>query len=205
MQTTATPTTSQPLPKRRGRPPGAKDAQPRKRRSKSETAKEPKPAKPKKVREGDMQAQCMKWLDTIPAPEHGGRVGDYAYAVPNGIWLPGANLQQRIRVIMTMRRQGMKKGVLDVTIALPLHGRPGCMIELKRYQVGNWSGDNRSQMKPEQIEWAERLRRAGYFVEIAVGVPGFCAAVGRYLRGEDPEPFPWDTVITADDLHSEAS
>lgn len=192
-------TTAPPQRKRRGRPPGVKDSAPRKRRGKSSLDGEP--AKPRKVREGDMQAQCMKWLDSIPAPEFGGRVGDYAYAVPNGIWLPGADLQQRIRVIMTMRRQGMKKGVLDVTIALPLHGYHGCIIELKRHRVAEYQSASTSMMKPEQVEWAERLRRAGYFVEVAVAVPGFCAAVGRYLRGEAPEPFPWDEVVTGDALH----
>ncbi len=190
-------TTSQqtaPQPKRRGRPPGRKDSAPRKRRA-GAAVKAEKVEKVRKLREGDMQAQCMKWLDSIPSPAFGGRVGDYAYAVPNGIWLPGANLQQRIRVIMTMRRQGMKKGVLDVTIALPLHGRPGCMIELKRLPVANSSGPTTSKMGDEQIEWCERLRAAGYFVEVAVAVAGFCAAVGRYLRGEDPLPFPWEESV----------
>jgi hypothetical protein len=193
-----TQTTTAPQPKRRGRPKGAKDAAPRKRRPKAVVAE----AKVRKVREGDMQAQCMKWLDTIPAPGMPGRVGDYTYAVPNGIWLPGADVQMRIRVIMTMRRQGMKKGVPDVTIALPLHGYHGCIIELKRLRVANSSGPETTCMGEEQIVWLERLKLAGYFVEVAVGVPGFCAAVSRYLAGEAPEPFPWDEVVTGDELYS---
>lgn len=197
-----TQTTSPPPPKRRGRPKGARDATPRKRRPKAVVAE----AKVRKVREGDMQAQCMKWMDSLPVPEIAGlpgRVGDYAYAVPNGIWLPGADVQMRIRVIMTMRRQGMKKGVPDVTIALPMHGYHGCIIELKRLPVANSSGPNTSCMGDEQIVWLERLKAAGYFVEVVVGVPGFCAAVNRYLNGEPPEPFPWDEVVTADELYSE--
>jgi hypothetical protein len=183
-----------PQPKKRGRPVGRKDAAPRKRRS-SEVVKA---EKIRKVREGDMQAQCMAWLSNVPAPGiEGAKLGDYSLAVPNGIWLPGADLQQRIRVIMTMRRQGMKKGYPDMSIDLPLHGRPGARFELKRYRVSkSWSKET-SKMGDEQIVWCERLRSAGYFVEVVVGVAGFCAAVGRYIRGENPLPFPWEEASDA--------
>lgn len=192
MQTQPTIPTPTP-PRKRGRPAGRKDAKPRVRRPKSVVQAEPKPAR--KVREGDMQAQCMKWLDTVPAPGFPGhKLGEFCYAIPNGIWLPGANLQQRIRVIMTMRRQGLKKGIPDTNIDLPLHGYHGARIELKRYRVAKSSGPATTQMKPEQIEWLERLRAVGYFCEVAVGVAGYCAAVGRYLRGEKPAPFPWEEV-----------
>jgi len=189
-------------PKRRGRPKGAKDSAPRKRRPSSVVKAEAK--KPRKMREGDMQAQAMKWLDSVPAPGMEGRkLGEFAFAVPNGIWLPGADIQLRIRVIMTMRRQGMKKGVPDVKILFPMHGYHGAVIELKRLRVAGYSGPETTMMGDEQIAWLDRLRAVGYFAEVAVGVAGFCAAVGRYIRGEKPLPFPWEE--SADAVHSAAN
>ncbi len=170
------------------------------RRSSSAVKAEPKPAR--KEREGDQQVQCMKWLDAVPAPGvpgvPGAKLGDFAFAIPNGIWLPGANVQQRIRVIMTMRRQGMKKGIPDINIALPLHGYHGCIIELKRLPVAKSSGPATTCMGDEQILWLERFRSVGYFCEVAIAVPGFVAAVSRYLKNEKPAPFPWEVPYVAD-------
>lgn len=150
-------------------------------------------AEPKKLKEGQIQSLFIKWLAGVPAPGMPGRkLGEYVFAIPNGIWIPG-DLQTRIRIIMNMRRQGMKKGIPDVTIALPLHGRPGAFIELKRdpKQI------QPSNIQPEQREWLTRLREVGYFVEMAVGLSNACAAVGRYMQGQAPEPFPWE-VVSAD-------
>jgi len=180
-------------PKRkRGRPPGAKDAAPRARRSKQEIAagQQAAAAVPKKLKEGQIQSLFIKWLAGVPAPGRPGRkLGDYTFAIPNGIWIPG-DLQTRIRIIMNMRRQGMKKGIPDVTIALPLHNYCGAFIELKRdpKQV------QPSNIAPEQRDWLTRLREVGYLVEMAVGLSNACAAVGRYMQGQAPEPFPWEKV-----------
>lgn len=173
-----TQTTQQPK-KRRGRPAGSKDSKPRVRRGKGEAAA-PKPAK--KERESDIQSQFIKWLGMRPAPGFPGcKLGDFTHAIPNGIWIP-APLKQRIMIIMSQRRQGMRKGYPDVCIDLPLHGYHGARIELKR--VSRW------EFKDEQREWLERLRSAGFFCEVAHGVAGACDAVERYLRGEPPLPFP---------------
>lgn len=179
-----------PPKRKRGRPPGARDSKPRVRRSRNAVAAEPKPAR--KVRESDHQIALMKWLDTVPAPNMGGpKLGHFAFAVPNGVWVP-APIDLRMRIIITMRRQGLKKGVPDVWIMLPLHGWHGCIIELKR--------DERSQIAPEQIEWLDRLRGAGYFVELARGIQEATAAVNRYLAGEQPAPFEW-----VDDVHGQTN
>lgn len=179
--------TPAPVRRARGRPPGAKDKAPRVRRTRVQVQKEGA-TPPKKLKEGAIQAQFIKWLETVPAPGvPGAKLGHFTFAIPNGIWIPG-ELQVRIRIIMTMRRQGMKKGIPDVTIALPLHGWHGCFIELKR---------DKSKMAPSQIEdgqreWLKRLRAAGYFVEMVAGLTDACQAVGRYLSGAQPLPFPWE-------------
>lgn len=179
-----------PIKRKRGRPPGKKDAAPRVRRSRKQIAEGQQAAAPKKLKEGQIQSLYIKWLAGVPAPGKPGRkLGDYVFAIPNGIWIPG-DLQTRIRIIMNMRRQGMKKGIPDVTIALPLHGYHGAFIELKR----DAKQIQPSNIQPEQREWLERLRDVGYFVEMAVGLQEACAAVGRYMSGAAPMPFPWEKV-----------
>jgi hypothetical protein len=136
------------------------------------------------IRESDIQKQFIKWLETVPAPGlPGAKLGAFAYAVPNGIWIP-APLQQRIQIIMAQRRLGLKKGIPDVIIDFPLHAWHGCRLELKR--------DATSQIHDEQKHWCESLRGRGYFVELCAGLGAATAAVGRYLRGEQPLAFPWD-------------
>lgn len=180
------PATSEAPRRRRGRPAGAKDTKPRKRRSKAEIGAEPVKAKP--VREGQIQAQFIKWLESVPAPGvPGGKLGHYTFAVPNGIWIPGP-LEVRMRIIVTQRRQGLKKGVPDVHILFPLHRWHGCIIELKRDERGLMP----SNMDETQVEWLNRCKARGYFVEICAGLTAACEAVGRYLNGCAPLPFPWE-------------
>jgi hypothetical protein len=182
---------AQPVRRKRGRPAGARDSVKRVRRKRGEVAAEPKKVKP--VRESDIQAQFMKWMDMQPAPGvPGGKLGHFAYAPPNGLWIPGT-VQQRIQTIMAQRRVGMKKGIPDVIIDLPMGHWHGARLELKRFEVADSTkGGTASVMHDEQIEWLERLRSQGYFVEVCIGLEGACDAVRRYLDGEPPLPFPWE-------------
>lgn len=72
-----------------------------------------------------------------------------------------------------LKRMGVKKGVLDFHLAIPLNGAHGLWIELK---VG------KGKLSPEQIEFIKRKTQRGY---IAVAVWGFEAAketILTYLR-----------------------
>lgn len=181
-----------PVKRGRGRPAGRKDSTPRKRRGGAALAAAAKVVRP--IRESDIQKQFIKWLETVPAPGlPGEKLGAFAYAVPNGIWIP-APLQQRIQIIMAQRRMGLKKGIPDVIIDFPLHAWHGCRLELKR--------DVTSQIHDEQKQWCENLRGRGYFVELCAGLGAATAAVGRYLRGEQPLAFPWDE--DSESVHSQA-
>lgn len=184
----ATETTSQPAPKRRrGRPAGSRDTKPRKRRGRAELAAVPAaPVRP--IRETDIQRQFIRWLDGQPAPDMPGmKLGQFAYAIPNGVWIPAPDQHQRMRIIMTMRRMGLRKGYPDIAIDLPRHGRPGARLELKR--------DAMSAISPEQMEWLERLRSVGYFAELCPGIEAATDAVRRYLAGEPPLAFPWEEHV----------
>ncbi len=177
-------------PRKRGRPAGARDSKPRVRRSRLEvaTGAPAAPQKLKKQRESDIQKAFIKWIDMQPAPGMVGcKLGEWVYAVPNGVWIPG-EMVTRMRIIMTQRRLGMRKGAPDITIAFPLHNWHGCYIELKRDkdQIAP------AQIKEEQVVWLERLRKVGYFVMMCVGLEEACDAVRRYIDGEEPLPFPWE-------------
>jgi hypothetical protein len=84
----------------------------------------------------------------------------------------------------TLKRMGVKKGVLDFHLAIPLNGSHGLWVELK---VG------KGKLLPEQVEFIKRKTARGY---IAVAVWGFEAAkeiILTYLRDyianrDDNEP-----------------
>ncbi len=175
--------TDAPPRRKRGRPAGSRDSKPRVRRSRKDAAAAPGPARP--VRESDHQKQFIKWIDMQPAPGMPGeKLGDYCYAVPNGVWIPTPDKHLRMRIIMSQRRLGLRKGVPDIIIDLPLHQWHGARIEMKR--------DANSVISDEQIAWLTRLRARGYFCELCAGVQEATGAVRRYLEGEAPQPFPWE-------------
>ena len=64
----------------------------------------------------------------------------------------------------TLKRMGVKRGVADFFLAIPLNGKAGLWIELK---VG------KGKLSPEQIEFISRKNARGY---LAVAVCGFEAA-----------------------------
>ncbi len=172
----------------RGRKPGVRDSKPRKRRTRAEMAADVaagKTAAGKPMREADHQKQFIKWIDQQPAPGlPGEKLGNYCYAVPNGIWIPTPDKHLRMRIIMSQRRLGLRKGIPDIVLDLPLHQWHGARLEMKR--------DENSAISEEQIAWLERLRKRGFFCELVPGVQGATAAVRRYLAGEPPLPFPWE-------------
>lgn len=175
---------------RRGRKPGSRDSKPRVRRTRAEIAagQSATPGKVKRPKESQIQGQFIKWLDQQPAPDKPGhKLGEWIWAVPNGIWIPG-DVQTRMRIIMSQRRLGMRKGAPDVTIAFPMHDWHGCFIEVKRDRDQTAPG----QIKEEQRGYLERLRDVGYYVRMCVGLEECCEAVREYIRGDLPPPFPWE-------------
>jgi hypothetical protein len=74
-----------------------------------------------------------------------------------------------------MKAQGLKTGVSDIVIALPVGRWPGAYLELKR--------NAKSKVSDAQRNWLTLMARAGYYTGIA---PGFESAVEHtktYLKG----------------------
>lgn len=124
--------------------------------------------------ESEIQAAVFDYLANFPVNPRL-TLQDFTYSVPNGVMFAGTPAQ-RAKYMNALKRQGFKPGVSDIVIAFPLHGYHGAYIELKR--------DKHSPIGDDQVTWRERMKSAGYFSEIAVGLDEALAAVRRYWSGK---------------------
>jgi hypothetical protein len=92
---------------------------------------------------------------------------DYMWHTPNGGY---RNMLEAV----SLKRQGVKPGVPDITLAYPTENYPGLYIELK----------NRKKGKPttEQQQMIDRLRSVGYRAEICHGWEAAWDVIEEYLR-----------------------
>jgi hypothetical protein len=107
----------------------------------------------------------------------GYRVGDYAFAVPNGSFLHGTIAQRAIQG-NALRRQGVQAGVPDAFLMIPIAPYHGLAIEFKRIGGGKPTDD--------QLQWHARLRKQGYRVETCYGFEAAQVATQKYLAGIEP-------------------
>ena len=140
--------------------------------------------------EVDIQKECWAWLATKPVPNR--RKGsvltlqDYAYQVPNGTQLGGGRTR-RAQYMASLKAQGFRPGVSDLVLALPQAPYHGAYIELKR-DPGAYAGPaaKRSAVRPEQVEWLNRMIGVGYWAALTYGALDFKSQVESYLRNESP-------------------
>ena len=121
------------------------------------------------------QAAFVSWLKTVPVPGMPNRkLWVFAYAVPNGATLAGS-AKQRARLMNAMKAQGLKPGVSDICIALPVGRWHGAYIEMKR--------DRKSKVTDEQKEWLTLMASVGYYTGIAPGLDSAIEHTKTYLKG----------------------
>lgn len=89
-------------------------------------------------------------------------------AVPNGG-------DRHSVVAAKMRAEGVRKGYPDYLLDVARQGFHGLRIELKRQRFSP------SDVKPEQREWIDRLRKAGYRAEVCGGWEEAWAVICDYL------------------------
>lgn len=73
-----------------------------------------------------------------------------------------------------MKAQGLRSGVPDICLALPVGGMPGMYIEMKRGSGG--------KVSENQQKWIDRLRSVGYVVEVCYGAEEAKEAINNYLN-----------------------
>lgn len=75
----------------------------------------------------------------------------------------------------TLSKMGVKRGILDFFIAIPMNGKAGLWLELK---VG------KGKLSPEQIEFIERNISRGYEAIAVWGEEAAKAVIVTYLKKE---------------------
>lgn len=76
-----------------------------------------------------------------------------------------------------LKRMGVKRGVADFFLALPLNGKAGLWIELK---VGT------NKPSKEQQSFLERKAQRGYEAVCVWGTEAACEAISAYLKNYRP-------------------
>lgn len=112
------------------------------------------------------QTQLFRWARLINTPL--GRLSQFMFAIPN-------EGKRTLAMAAKLKAQGLRAGVPDVMVALPLHGKPGLFIEMKRTKGG--------KVSDKQQEWLDRLARAGYVTTVAHGAEEAQEIINDYLAG----------------------
>jgi hypothetical protein len=111
----------------------------------------------------------QRWLDRP--------LSDYLVLMPNGAHLAG-DAKRRAQQVAKLKLAGLRVGASDYFLAIPIGGRSGLWIELKRR-----SGRRAS---PEQIDFQELMLQAGYARVISPGWEHAANAVRNYLERGEP-------------------
>lgn len=111
------------------------------------------------------QEQCafIEWCE-----RHAGQYPDLAWvaAIPNGG-------KRHISVAVQMKREGVRAGYPDLLLDVARNGIHGWRCELKI--------EGGTVNKKTQLPWHERLRAAGYCVDVAYGWEAAARALCAYL------------------------
>ena len=118
--------------------------------------------------EHDVQVQCIEWcrLNEKNYPNL-----DRIYAIPNGG-------MRNIIVAMKLKREGVRKGVPDLCLPVPLNGCHGLYIEMKRYK-----DEKKTTTSKDQKDWIAYLLSVGYSVSVCYDLYGFIGVIKNYYKG----------------------
>lgn len=105
------------------------------------------------------QEAYFSWLPYAPRYS-GHRLCDHAFAIPNGSYLFG-DVSKRAIQGAALKRQGVKAGVEDVMILIPVEPYHGLLLEFKRIDGAPPS--------EAQEQWHARHRSMGYWVGVPYG------------------------------------
>lgn len=131
-----------------------------------------KTAAPKKINDLEDQHQiaAVQYLDKARFQHRSGElrpVLDYLMAIPNGG-------KRHITTARKLKAMGVKKGVSDLFLPVPMHGAPGFWIELK-VADGKATAD--------QLAWIDRMVDEGYAAIVVWGWVAAVRAIDSYLGG----------------------
>lgn len=96
------------------------------------------------------------------------------FSVPNGAMRAG-----RYATNHYFLDEGLVKGVADMFLAVPAHGKSGMWIEMKRRK--------NSRVQPEQYDFGRRVIERGYHFVIAKGADDAITQIKEYLCGQSTD------------------
>lgn len=98
---------------------------------------------------------------------------EYLFAIPNGG-------KRNAFEANNLKLEGVKAGVSDLFLALPINGYPGLWIELKQ------KDKSKAKLTKEQKEWLERMDKVGYATAVAYGCDdAYEKLIGYIQQGEN--------------------
>lgn len=105
------------------------------------------------------------------------------FAIPNGAklaWRKNSKGQRYAPEALRLLKSGMKPGVPDMFLAYPSKNYAGLFVELKV---------NKNKPTKEQLEWMERLSKAGYMCAVCYGAEEAIKTISEYLGINKREGF----------------
>jgi len=128
--------------------------------------------------EDDHQLAVIQWADyqkiNLPdSPAHNSFIGEYLIAIPNG---GTRNKREAGR----LKKLGVRPGVPDMLLHVPLNGYGGLWLELKRpasvgFKAGKLSNNQKKKIK--------QLNNIGYKAVCVYGFDEATAHIRDYLNG----------------------
>lgn len=118
--------------------------------------------------ESQEQQAVIKWADLQTLPNFTIKIGALLFAIPNGGKRFG-------REAVRLKAEGVRSGVPDLYFAYPCNGYHGLFIEMKR------SKKSASHVDDKQVQWQERLNKAGYLSVICYGAEDAIRTISNYL------------------------
>jgi len=121
------------------------------------------------------QVALIEWAGRTRLPdavdiEPGSTIGSYLLAIPNG---GKRNPREAVR----LKAEGVKPGVSDLLLPLRRQGMSGLWTEMK--------APGKKPTDP-QLEWLERMRRAGYRAEWADSWTKAASIIADYVGVRSP-------------------
>jgi hypothetical protein len=111
------------------------------------------------------QAAVMQWVALEGAKKYPGL--EMVFAIPNGG-------DRKPSVAANLKAEGVKPGVPDLMLPLPVGRYPGLFIEMKRPN---------GVVREDQSEWHHKLRSVGYAVVVAFDWVAAAKSMIEYHRG----------------------
>jgi hypothetical protein len=116
--------------------------------------------------ESEHQRAVVDWASMASHHHITGKIGDYLIAIPNG----GA--RGKVEAVI-LKAEGVKAGVSDLFLAIPMGGFSGLWIEMKIKP---------NKVTDSQIAWITRMASVGYAAIVCWSCDEARAAILKYLN-----------------------